>query len=276
MGHRKLKKFKENESFRCLLQPDTNDLIERHEDAGITIKPHSIKGRWNKQVFDKERPIILELGCGRGEYTIDLAQRNPNFNYIGVDIKGARLWQGAKYATEHSLGNVAFLRTRIEFIEAFFAKDEIAQIWLTFSDPQLKNERKRLTSPLFLERYKSFLKSYGIIHLKTDSLFLHTYTAELIRANSLDLLASTDNLYNENKLALYESPIASLCGRDSVDALFDVQTYYEKMFLEQNLNITYLAFRLSNRKFVSPDWDEDYWRDKEGNRRTFNHRPNED
>ena len=172
MGHGKLKKFLENETFGCLLQPPADTVLDLDAE-GLVLKDHPIKGHWNERMFDRPRPIVLELGCGRGEYTIDLALRNPDCNYIGVDIKGARLWKGAKYATEHSLPNVAFLRTRVEFIEAFFAPGEISEIWLTFSDPQLKRENSRLTSPLFLERYRKFLAPGGLVHLKTDSRFLY-------------------------------------------------------------------------------------------------------
>ena len=192
MGHDKLRKFAENETFGCLLQPSADDLLA---DGYFHLRDHEIKGNWNKRMFSKDQPIVLELGCGKGEYTIDLAQRNPQFNYIGVDIKGARLWKGAKYAHEHSLGNVAFLRTRIEFITAFFAPGEVSEIWLTFSDPQMKSENSRLSSPLFLERYRSFMKPGGVVHLKTDSRFLHEYTKSVCTANSLRILACTADLY---------------------------------------------------------------------------------
>ena len=173
MGHDKLRKFAENETFSCLLQPSASELLA---DGFFALRDHAVKGRWNEDMFDAARPLVLELGCGKGEYTIDLSRREPSCNYIGVDIKGARLWKGAKYAHEHQLGNVAFLRTRIEFIGAFFAPDEVSQIWLTFSDPQLKSENSRLTSPVFLERYRRFLRPGGIVHLKTDSRFLYEYS----------------------------------------------------------------------------------------------------
>ena len=159
----KLVKFKENETFKCLIQPRTEEVFRCN---------HPLKGRWHQEVFDNDNPIILELGCGKGEYTIALAEKYPDCNFIGMDIKGARLWKGAKYAEEHQLKNVAFLRTRIEFIESLFAAGEVAEIWITFADPQEGKPRKRLTHPLFLTRYRNILKEDGIVHLKTDSRLL--------------------------------------------------------------------------------------------------------
>ena len=277
MGHGKLKKFKENESFSCLLQPASEEVlaVSGVGEKGLHLNDHPIKGNWNGKMFRENNPIVVELGCGRGEYTIDLGLRNRNFNYIGVDIKGARLWKGAKYATENDLSNVAFLRTRIEFIDAFFAPEEVSEVWLTFSDPQLKSENNRLTSPLFLDRYRRFLKPGGIVHLKTDSQFLHHYSKEIAAQNGLKILACTDDLYGEGRESLYESGVASICGKDAVDALFEVQTYYEKMFLEQGLKITYLSFQIDHEgDFISPEWDVDYWKAQEGDRRTFGHRRN--
>ena len=197
MGHDKLRKFAENETFSCLIQPDASAVLDKSGDTsfGLRLHDHPVKGRWNTAVFAEAQPIVLELGCGKGEYTIDLSKRVPGRNYIGVDIKGARLWRGAKTATEEGLENVAFLRTRIEFIEAFFAPGEVSEIWLTFSDPQLKSENSRLTSPLFLERYRKFLKPGGIIHLKTDSRFLHEYSKAVATENGLNIIDSTIDLY---------------------------------------------------------------------------------
>ena len=257
-------------------------------------------------MFDAPRPVVLELGCGKGEYTIDLAQRNPSCNYIGVDIKGARLWKGAKYATEHHLGNVAFLRTRIEFITAYFAPGEVSEIWLTFSDPQFRSENSRLTSPLFLDRYRSFLKPGGIVHLKTDSMFLHQYSCAVVDANGLRVLGCTEDLYATPREALalpaeegpegsrtsYDPSQASLgpslsraeggtslqdptppsLPSETVGALYEVQTFYEKMFLEQGYKITYLSFVIDHDgPYVHPDFDEDYWRSVEGPRLLFGH-----
>lgn len=236
MGKGKLAKFAENETFACLVQPCQEELM--HADDPI-------KGKWNSEIFSsrlggKSAPVTVELGCGKGEYTIDLATRIPQHNYIGVDIKGARLWRGAKTATEAGMKNVAFLRTRIEFINSLFAPDEIDEIWVTFCDPQPKKPNKRLTSPVFLERYRRFLKKGGIVHLKTDSQDLHEYTLDVVKQQGLELLYATNDLYSH---------------RDSsghIDAdylavhpeLFEVQTHYEKMFLAQGMPITYLAFRL--------------------------------
>ena len=301
MGHGKLKKFAENETFRCLLQPDASSVLAKPEGSKeLILNDHPIKGHWNRDMFAKPQPIVLELGCGKGDYTIALARRHPEMNFIGVDIKGARLWKGAKEATEEAMGNVAFLRTRIEFIDAFFGPGEISEIWLTFSDPQLRgSENARLTSPLFLQRYSRFLKPGGIVHLKTDSRFLYEYTQSVIRANNLEVLASGVDIYNA-PLVIETSPRdPSGLGRsdsDSVissgaiggvekslrdlDAVFEVQTFYETMFLKMGLPITYLAFRLDREglepgaPFAYPtDFDAAYWREAEGPRRSFSHQP---
>lgn len=259
MGHGKLRKFAENETFRCLVQPSYEEVVASKE-GGLVLRDHPLKGHWNG-MFSAEAPIVLELGCGRGEYTIDLSLRIPQKNYIGVDIKGARLWKGAKYATEHGLGNVAFLRTRIEFIESFFAPGEISEIWLTFSDPQLKSENNRLTCPRFLERYRKFLAPGGVVHLKTDSMFLYQYSKAVAEASSLEILYATEDLYGS-------SP------RIDVPSLYEVQTYYERMFLSMGLKIKYLSFRLDHDgPFVTPEFDAKYWKAVEGPRRTFDHNP---
>lgn len=236
MGKGKLFKFAENETFRCLVQPD-QDAVLRSDDP--------MKGQWNREMFagrlcGAEAPITVELGCGKGEYTIDLATRVPESNYIGVDIKGARLWRGAKTATEEGMKNVAFLRTRIEFINSLFAPDEISEIWVTFCDPQPKKPNKRLTSPVFLDRYRRFLKSDGLVHLKTDSQDLHEYTLEVVREQGLELVFATDDLYG--CLDADGRPTSEYLV--SHPELFEVQTHYEKMFLEKGMPITYLAFRL--------------------------------
>ena len=271
MGHDKLRKFAENETFACLLQPSAKEVLA---DGFFNLRDHEIKGHWNERMFDAPRPIVLELGCGKGEYTIDLAQRDPSFNYIGVDIKGARLWKGAKYATQNRLGNVAFLRTRIEFITAYFAPGEVSEIWLTFSDPQFRSENSRLTSPLFLERYRSFLRPGGIVHLKTDSMFLHRYSRAVAEANGLQVLACTEDLYATPREALampVEEGPAGLSA-ETVGALYEVQTFYEKMFLEQGYRITYLSFVIDHDgPYAHPDFDEDYWRSVEGPRLLFGH-----
>ena len=284
MGHGKLKKFAENETFRCLLQPDASSVLAKPEGSKeLVLRDHAIKGRWNAEMFAKPQPIVLELGCGKGDYTIALARRHPEMNFIGVDIKGARLWKGAKEATEQAMGNVAFLRTRIEFIDAFFGPGEISQIWLTFSDPQLRgSENARLTSPLFLQRYSRFLEPGGIVHLKTDSRFLYEYTQSVLRANNLEVLASGLDIYNA-PLVLPSGPALPGDAKESLpdlDAVFEVQTFYETMFLKMGLPITYLAFRLdrpgqdSGAPFAYPaDFDAACWREAEGPRRSFSHQP---
>ena len=274
MGHGKLKKFAENETFRCLLQPDAASVLAKPEGSKeLILRDHAIKGRWNAEMFAKAQPIVVELGCGKGDYTIALARRHPEMNFIGVDIKGARLWKGAKEATEESMGNVAFLRTRIEFIDAFFGPDEVSEIWLTFSDPQLRgSENSRLTSPLFLQRYHRFLKPDGIVHLKTDSRFLYEYTQSVIRANNLEVLASGTDIYHEQPVI----PSEAKESLPDLPAVFEVQTFYETMFLQMGLPITYLAFRLEHEgdKFAYPtDFDAAYWREAEGPRRSFSHQP---
>lgn len=270
MGHDKLRKFAENETFTCLLQPDASLVLDKSGDPseGLRLNDHPIKGRWNGEMFHNDHPIVLELGCGKGEYTIDLSRRFPECNYIGVDIKGARLWRGAKTASEQALPNVAFLRTRIEFIEAFFGPGEVSSIWLTFSDPQLKSENSRLTSPLFLERYRKFLKPGGVIHLKTDSRFLHEYSKAVALENGLTILASTTDLYNSG--GEFPPETAANLGAE----LFEVQTFYERMFLSQGYKITYLAFTIDHEgPYRHPsDFDSDYWRSIEGPRR-FSHAP---
>ena len=175
-------------------------------------------------------------------------------------IESARLWKGAKFAHEHQLLNVGFLRTRIEFIESLFAPSEVSEIWITFADPQIGREKKRLTSPLFLSRYRNFLKPGGIVHLKTDSRYLHEYSKAIAEQNGLEILASATDIYGEDREKLYGSGIASVCGRDAVDALFEVRTFYEKQYLAQGLPITYLAFTIDHDgPYVSPDWNPDLW-----------------
>ena len=195
-----------------------------------------LKGRWHGEWFRNDRPIVLELGCGKGEYTVGLAEKYPEKNFIGIDIKGARMWKGARESYLKKLPNAAFLRTRIEFIRSFFAPGEVEEIWLTFPDPQpkRKREKKRLSGPVFLNLYRSFLRNNGIVHLKTDSRELYDYTLSVVTANSLDILNSLTDLYNE------------LPG----DPLLSIKTYYEEIFLKQGIPITYLAFRLPDEKEI--------------------------
>ena len=191
-----------------------------------------MRGHWHEQYFKNQNPIVLELGCGKGEYTVELAKRYPQMNFIGVDIKGARMWTGATQALKEGLGNVAFLRTNIEIIDRFFAEDEVNEIWLTFSDPQMKNPRKRLTSTYFMERYRRFLIDGGIIHLKTDSNFLFTYTSYMLEKNQLPVIVKTENLYAEPS------------GNTQFSEAAAIQTYYESMWIARGLNIRYMKFRL--------------------------------
>lgn len=282
MGHDKLRKFAENETFSCLLQPSSKELLA---DGYANLRDHEVKGRWRERMFPHSQApadsgIVLELGCGKGEYTIDLALRDPSRNYVGVDIKGARLWKGAKYATQHSLPNVAFLRTRVEFISAFFAPGEVSEIWLTFSDPQFRSENSRLSSPVFLGRYRSFLKPGGLVHLKTDSRFLHEYTKAVCKVNGLELTACTADLYGDvanvaadSRVAADFKSAATTAATAAAEATA-VQTFYEKMFLEQGYPITYMAFRLDHDgPFAAPrdpeDFDSDHWRSVEGPRVLF-------
>lgn len=192
-----------------------------------------LKGRWHSDYFKNSNPIVLELGCGKGEYTIGLSENNHSKNYIGVDIKGNRIWVGAKYAIENNLNNVAFLRTRIDFIEHCFLENEIDEIWITFPDPQPQSTRKRsrLTNPLFLNRYKKILKKGGLIHLKTDSTSLYEYTLQVIEENKNLIIWQTDNLYQN-------------CP-DNRQELIQIKTHYEKLFTDKGENIKYICFTLA-------------------------------
>ena len=205
---------------------------------------HPLHGKWQEEFFHNSNPIVLELGCGRGEYCVGLGRLFPNKNFIGVDIKGARMWSGATEAKEAGLKNVGFLRTHIEFIEKFFAPGEVAEIWLTFSDPQMKKVTKRLTSTYFLARYRHFLTDNGLVHLKTDSNFLFTYTDFMVQENHLPVEFRTDNLYHT--LAAEEDK--------EVCQILGIRTYYEQQWIDRGLNIKYLKFRLPQAgTLVEPD-----------------------
>ena len=190
--------------------------------------PFEMRGAWNERFFKNNHPIVLELGCGRGEYTVGLGRLFPGKNFIGVDIKGARMWSGAKESAETGMTNVAFLRTNIEIIDRFFAPGEVSEIWLTFSDPQMKKATKRLTSTYFMERYRRFLVDNGLIHLKTDSNFMFTYTRYMVEHNHLPVEVLTDDLYHSGL----------------ADEILSIRTYYEQQWLDRGLNIKYLRFRL--------------------------------
>ena len=223
MGKGKLQKFAEMETFSNVFQ---------YPFSAIENVPFDMKGRWREMFFHNDNPIVLELGCGKGEYAVGLARMFPNVNFIGVDIKGARMWTGAKQALQEQLPNVAFLRTNIEIIDRFFGEDEVQEIWLTFSDPQMKNARKRLTYTYFLQRYRHFLNDKGLVHLKTDSNFLFTYTREMALHNGLTPEVCTEDLYNDSQLD------------EATMSILNIRTYYESMWLERGLNIRYMKFRL--------------------------------
>ena len=227
MGKDKLKRFEENSRFDCLYQPEFNEVFKGD---------YRMKGTWNREYFKNSNPITLELGCGRGEYTIEMARSFLGKNFIGVDIKGARMWRGAKSAMEESLLNAAFIRCRIEFTEAVFGEEEISEIWITFPDPQPKKCSKRLTSSFYLNRYKGFLKRGGVIHLKTDSVFLYEYTLEVIKYNNLELIEAHSDIY----------------GTGRADRLLSIKTHYEKQFLSQGIPIRYLSFKLGDTLLQEP------------------------
>lgn len=223
MSKRKLAKFAEMETFKNVFQ---------YPFSVAEQVPFEMKGHWREQYFHNDNPIVLELGCGKGEYTVELAKLYPDMNFIGVDIKGARMHKGAKQALEEHLENVAFLRTNIEIIDRFFAEDEVQEIWLTFSDPQMKNPRKRLTSTYFMERYRRFLVDGGTVHLKTDSNFLFTYTTYMVENNQLPVLFRTEDLYHDERID------------DATRKILSIQTYYESQWIERGLNIKYMKFLL--------------------------------
>lgn len=218
----KLKRFKENETFANVLQPKREELLSEQ---------FLFRGKWNELYFKNNNPIVLELGCGKGEYSIGLARKNPNKNFIGIDIKGARFWRGAKTAVEENIQNVAFLRTQIELIEHCFAQDEVSEIWITFPDPQIKYKRTkhRLTNAEFLNRYKKILSKEGVIHLKTDSEFMHGYTLGLLHGLGYKVLYANHNIYNSDGVP---------------SEVTEIQTFYEQFYLEQSKPITYIRFQI--------------------------------
>ena len=198
MGKGKLAKFADMASYPHVFE---------YPYSAVENVPFDMKGHWHERFFKNNHPIVLELGCGRGEYTVGLGKMFPDKNFIGVDIKGARMWTGATDSLREGMTNVAFLRTNIEIIERFFAPGEVSEIWLTFSDPQMKKATKRLTSTYFMERYRKFLKDEGIVHLKTDSNFMYTYTNYMVEANQLPVDFKTDDLYHSGLACLlYTSP----------------------------------------------------------------------
>ena len=215
----KLKRFRENETFKNVIQPKREDVL-----SGF-----SLKGKW-QDFFNNQNPIILELGCGKGEYSVALAKQFPETNFIGVDIKGARFWSGAKTSLDENLTNIAFLRIQIELIDLCFSKNEISEIWITFPDPQIKYKRTkhRLVNMDFLKKYQSILTEDGTVHLKTDSEFLHGYLLGVLQEGNHDILYSHHDIYNSS------SP---------PELAKSIQTFYEKQYLKQKKPITYIKFR---------------------------------
>ena len=218
----KLKRFKENETFSNVIQPTREMLTEAD---------FQYKGKWNADFFKNDQPIILELGCGKGEYSVGLAQAFPEKNFIGIDIKGARFLRGAKTALEEGLDNVGFLRTQIELIDYAFAENEVSEIWITFPDPQIKYKRTkhRLTNTGFLQKYKKILKPDGVVNLKTDSEFMHGYTLGLLHGAGHEVIYANHHVY-KNEGAPKE--------------VTRIQTFYEKQYLEKGKPITYIKFRI--------------------------------
>lgn len=219
----KLKRFKENETFENVIQPTREEVVE-----------HQLKhrGQWASSFFKNDHPIVLELGCGKGEYTVELAKQNPDKNFIGIDIKGARFWRGAKTAIEEGLTNVCFIRTQIELIHHIFTENEISEIWITFPDPQIKWKRTkhRMTNPSFLDKYKHILKPDGVVHLKTDSEFMHGYTLGILEGLSYNIIYSHHDVYVN-----HEAP----------KEVVGIQTFYESQYLKENKAITYLKFNFN-------------------------------
>lgn len=249
MGKGKLQKFAEMETFKNVFQ---------YPFSVIENVPFAMKGRWRDEYFHNNNPLVLELGCGKGEYTVGLARLFPQVNFIGVDIKGARMHTGAKQALEEGLSNVAFLRTNIEIIDRFFGADEVQEIWLTFSDPQMKNVCKRLSSTFFMERYRRFLVDGGVIHLKTDSNFLFTYTRLMAEKNNLPVEVMTEDLYGR----MGTPSLLSQKGEDAAAASRrtelprSIQTYYESQWIARGLNIKYLKFRLPHATVLKESDEE--------------------
>lgn len=217
----KLKRFKENETFSNVLQPNREEIT-----SGFTLK-----GKWRSH-FKNDKPIVLELGCGKGEYTVELAKGFPDKNFIGIDIKGARFWRGAKTAIDEGLPNVAFLRTQIELVDQVFGTNEVAEIWITFPDPQIKYKRTkhRLTNIEFLKRYRSILEPKGTVNLKTDSEFMHGYTLGLLHGLGLEVLYANHDIYK---------------NEGSPQEVLEIQTFYENQYLEKGKPITFIRFRVN-------------------------------
>lgn len=231
MGKNKLKKFADMETFSCVLQYPRHLLPE----SGFPLK-----GNWNRDFFKSPAPIVVELGCGKGEYTVGLARRHSDRNFIGIDIKGARMWTGASAVEAGQITNAGFLRTEIELIDRFFAPGEVSEIWITFPDPQMQKVRKRLTSVRFLQLYRKIMGSNGIVNLKTDSPFLFEFTRRLVHENGLEVLRLTDDLY----------------GDGLADAESSIKTYYEQQWLARGKKIKLISFRLGSGPLADPAEDD--------------------
>lgn len=218
----KLKRFKENETFSNVFQPTREEL---------TAGNFALKGKWNADFFHNDNPLILELGCGKGEYAVGLAERYPDKNFIGIDTKGARFWRGAKTVAENDMKNVAFIRAQIELVDHLFVENEIDEIWITFPDPQIKYKRTkhRMTNSEFLQLYKKILKKDGVVNLKTDSEFMHGYTLGLLHGEGHEVLYANHNVYN---------------NEGAPSEVTEIQTFYEKQYLEVNKAITYIRFKI--------------------------------
>ncbi|PSG89983.1 tRNA (guanosine(46)-N7)-methyltransferase TrmB [Aurantibacter aestuarii] len=218
----KLKRFNENKTFKNVFEPKREALVDA---------VYEMKGAWNEKFFKNNNPIVLELGCGKGEYSVALAQKYPNKNFIGIDIKGARFWRGAKTALEENLTNVAFIRTQIELVDLVFAENEISEIWITFPDPQIKYKRTkhRMTNSEFLKRYKKILQPEGTVNLKTDSEFMHGYTLGLLHGEGHEIIHANNNVYKQD---------------GSPEDVTSIQTFYENQYLEINKPITYIKFKI--------------------------------
>jgi len=235
MAKRKLKKFAEVSAFNnCFFLS-----FEGSRAEGLPLK-----GKWHKEYFKNNNPIVVELGCGKGEYTVGLAKRFPGKNFIGVDIKGNRIWTGAKTAIENKMNNVAFIRTRIDFIESCFSENEVDEIWITFPDPQPQKTRirNRLTNMMFINRYKIILKKGGFVNLKTDNEPFYQYTKEVVAENKLQLIDATNDLYGRVQAGISSSGVENTTARD--EALTNIKTYYEKKFSDLGFKICYLKFKL--------------------------------
>ena len=231
MAKNKLQKFEDMSRFPHVFQ---------YPFSVLEAEGFEMKGKWNELFFKNDSPIVLELGCGKGEYTVGLGKLYPEKNFIGIDIKGARMWRGATQSFEDKMSNVAFLRTHIEIIDRFFAANEVSEIWITFPDPQMKKTNKRMTSTRFMQLYSRILKENGLIHLKTDSSFMFNYTSEMVKLNGFQVITRTSDLYKE-------------CSGDKI---LSIRTFYEQQWLSRGIPIKYIQFILENREeWLEPDME---------------------